>query len=151
MFDDSVYKTTYQHSVSFDNTFCRRLGEVWPVNDTGGRMTRFCIQCNRIIGEKCVQCGMEATANSNGHAVTGVDFDCSSCGHHFLQRDGGETGGMCEPCFDAELQEAHEEVAKNRVKVRGSGIGNREIVTLQATRPISVYGERSFKDGFVKS
>jgi hypothetical protein len=78
VFDDSVYKTTYQHSVSFDNTFCCRSDEVWPVNDTGGRMTRFCIQCNRIIGEKCVQCGMEATANSNGHAVTGVDFDCSS-------------------------------------------------------------------------
>jgi hypothetical protein len=73
------------------------------------------------------------------------------CGHHFLQGDGGETGGMCEPCFGAELQKAHEEVAKSRVKCAGSGIGNREIVTLQTTRPISVCDERSFKDGFVKS
>ena len=35
-------------------------------------MTRFCIQCNRIIGEKCVQCGTEVTASSNGDAVTGA-------------------------------------------------------------------------------
>jgi transposase-like protein len=76
-------------------------------------MTRFCIQCNQIIGEKCVRCGTEATANSNGHAVTGAEFDCPSCCHHFQQGDGGETGGMCEPCFDAELQSAHEQAARN--------------------------------------
>jgi hypothetical protein len=56
-------------------------------------MTRFCIRCNRIIGEKCVQCGTEATANSNGHVVSGAEFDCPSCGHRFPQGDGGETGG----------------------------------------------------------
>ena len=78
------------------------------------RMTRFCIRCNRIIGEKCVQCGTEATANSNGHAVTDAEFDCPSCGHHFTRGNGGATGGMCEPCFDGELQEVHEEVAKNQ-------------------------------------
>jgi hypothetical protein len=75
-------------------------------------MTRFCVQCNRIIGEKCVQCGTQVTASSNGHAVSSAEFDCPSCGHHFLQGDGGETGGMCEPCFDAELQKAHEQAAK---------------------------------------
>ena len=76
-------------------------------------MTRVCIRCNRIIGEKCARCGTQVTAVSNGHAVTGADFDCPSCGHHFQQGDGGETGGMCEPCFDAELQSAHEHAAKS--------------------------------------
>jgi hypothetical protein len=74
-------------------------------------MTRICTQCKRIIGEKCVRCGTEATplkTNSNGHAVTGTEFDCSACGHHFTQGDGGETGGMCEPCFEAALRKAHD-------------------------------------------
>jgi hypothetical protein len=65
---------------------------------------------------------MEATANSSGHAVTGAEFDCPSCGHHFLQGDGGETGGMCEPCFDAELQKAREQTAKTAVRHPGSGL-----------------------------
>lgn len=81
-------------------------------------MTRVCIRCNRIIGEKCARCGTQVTAVSNGHAATGADFDCPSCGHHFQQGDGGETGGMCEPCFDAELQSAHEQAAKNPAKTR---------------------------------
>ena len=85
-------------------------------NSPRRKMTRFCIRCNRIIGEKCVQCGTEATANSNVYRVTGTDFNCPSCGHHFPQGDGGETGGMCEPCFDAELRKAHEEAAKKRAK-----------------------------------
>jgi len=116
-------------------------------------MTRFCVRCSRIIGEKCIQCGTEATSSSNGLGVTGADFVCPSCGHHFLQGDGGETGGMCEPCFGAELRKAHEQAAKAEVKDAGLGIGgDREIVTLQRTRPFSVYGERSFiKDGFVKT
>ncbi len=79
-------------------------------------MTRFCIRCNQIIGEKCVQCGTEATANSNVYGVTGMDFNCPSCGHHFPKGDGGETGGMCESCFDSELRNAHEQVAKKRAK-----------------------------------
>ena len=79
-------------------------------------MTRFCIRCNRIIGEKCVQCGTEATANSNGYGVTDTDFNCPSCGYHFPRGDGGETGGMCEPCFDAQLRKAHEQAAKKRAK-----------------------------------
>ena len=79
-------------------------------------MKRFCVRCSRIIGEKCIQCGTEATASSNGLGVTGTDFVCPSCGHHFLQGDGGETGGMCEPCFGAELRKAHEQAAKTEVK-----------------------------------
>ncbi len=84
-------------------------------------MTRFCIRCNRIIGEKCVRCGREATANSNVHAVTAAEFDCPSCGNHFAQGDGGETGGMCEPCFDAELRKARECAGKTAVKEAGPG------------------------------
>lgn len=78
-------------------------------------MTRFCTLCKRIIGEKCVRCGTEATpvkANSNGRAVAGTEFDCPVCGHHFPQGDGGETGGMCEPCFDTELRKAHEQASR---------------------------------------
>jgi DNA-directed RNA polymerase subunit RPC12/RpoP len=82
-------------------------------------MTRFCIRCNRIIGEKCVRCGMEAIANSNGRALATADFDCPSCAHHFLQGDGGQTGGMCEPCFDVELQKARGLMAKTQVKHEG--------------------------------
>ena len=76
-------------------------------------MTRFCMRCDRIVGEKCVQCGTEATANSKGPVATGAEFDCPSCGHHFLQGDGGETGGLCTPCLEAELQKAYVEAAKS--------------------------------------
>jgi transposase-like protein len=69
------------------------------------------ILLNRIIGEKCVQCGTEATSGSNGRAVNSADFNCPSCGHHFLQGDGGKPGGMCEPWFHAKLQKAHEQAA----------------------------------------
>jgi DNA-directed RNA polymerase subunit RPC12/RpoP len=68
------------------------------------------------MGEKCARCGTEVTAVSNGYAATGADFDCASCGHNFPQGDGGETGGMCERCFDFELRNAHEEAAKKRAK-----------------------------------
>ena len=80
-------------------------------------MTRLCIRCNRIIGEKCAQCGMEATATSNGSGLTSTEFDCPTCGHHFSKGDGGETGGMCEPCFDAELQKAHKRAATSNTQV----------------------------------
>jgi hypothetical protein len=76
-------------------------------------MTRVYIRCNRIIGEKCDRCGTKATAASNVHGGTGAHFDFPSSGHHFQQGDGGETGGMCAPCFDSELRNAHEQAAKN--------------------------------------
>ena len=75
-------------------------------------MTRICTCCKQSIGEKCARCGADASplkTNSSGYAMTATEFDCSSCGHHFTQGDGGETGGMCEPCFDAALRRAHEQ------------------------------------------
>ena len=74
------------------------------------RTIRSCIQCERFVGE-CVRCGAEATppkVNSRGRAMSGTDFNCLACGHHFGQGEGGETGGMCEPCFDAESRRAGE-------------------------------------------
>ena len=99
-------------------------------------MTRTCILCNRIIGEKCAHCGAEATANSNGHALTNAEFDCPSCGHHFLQGDGGETGGLCTPCLEDQLQKAYVEAAKNQR--RGSELATGKS-SHKRLRPISVY------------
>jgi DNA-directed RNA polymerase subunit RPC12/RpoP len=82
-------------------------------------MTRFCIRCNRIIGEKCIRCGVEAISGANGHAVAGAGFECPSCGHHFLQGDGGTTGGMCEPCFDDALQKARKPAPKSELNPAG--------------------------------
>jgi DNA-directed RNA polymerase subunit RPC12/RpoP len=79
-------------------------------------MTRLCTLCKQVMGEKCARCGTEATplkTNSNGQAMIGTDFDCPSCGHRFAQGDGGETGGMCESCFDAALRKAHEQKTKS--------------------------------------
>jgi DNA-directed RNA polymerase subunit RPC12/RpoP len=70
-------------------------------------LTRICMYCDQIMGEKCSRCGAEAIplrTNSNEHAVIGTDFDCPHCGHHFPQGDGGEVGGVCEPGFDEELR-----------------------------------------------
>jgi hypothetical protein len=80
-------------------------------------MTRICILCERIIGEKCARCGREVAApktDSNGDAMTGTTFDCASCRHHFPQGDGGKTGGMCELCFDAALLRGHEQVTTSQ-------------------------------------
>src|SRR5579864_209190 len=97
------------------------------------RMTRVCIRCNRIIGEKCARCGTEVTAVSNGHTVTDAEFDCPSCSHHFPQGDGGETGGMCEPCFDSELRNAHEQAAKNPATTK-AGAGDSIVRVVNAQR-----------------
>ncbi len=80
-------------------------------------MTRFCVQCNQLLGEKCARCGTETTpldTISNGNAMTGAEFKCSTCGHRFIEGDGGETGGMCEPCLDAALRKAHEQAATSQ-------------------------------------
>jgi hypothetical protein len=37
----------------------------------------------------------------------GIEFRCPACDHRFKRGEGGETGGMCEPCFDAVLRKAH--------------------------------------------
>jgi hypothetical protein len=94
------------------------------------------MRCDRIIGEKCVHCGTEATANSNGHAVTDAKFDCPSCGHHFPQGDGGETGGLCIPCLEAELQKAYVEAAKSQRRSSELPTGKS---LRKRLRPISVY------------
>ena len=99
-------------------------------------MTRTCILCNRIIGEKCAHCGAEATANSNGHALTNAEFDCPSCGHHFLQGDGGETGGLCTPCLEDQLQKAYVEAAKSQKRRSELAVGK---LHAKRHRPISVY------------
>jgi DNA-directed RNA polymerase subunit RPC12/RpoP len=93
------------------------------------------MRCDQIVGEKCAQCGTEATANSNG-AVTNTEFDCPSCGHHFLQGDGGETGGLCIPCLEAELKKAYVDAAKSQR--RWSELTARK-PSRKRLRPISVY------------
>jgi DNA-directed RNA polymerase subunit RPC12/RpoP len=80
-------------------------------------VTRVCVRCEEVLGEKCVRCGTEAVplhSNGQGHATTRVEFRCPACGHRFTQGDGGETGGMCEPCFDEALRKAHERQKSGR-------------------------------------
>ena len=77
-------------------------------------MTRLCMRCEQIVGEKCARCGAQMTVNSNDHALTDAEFDCPSCGHHFMQGDGGETGGLCTPCLEDQLQKAYVEAAKTQ-------------------------------------
>jgi hypothetical protein len=80
-------------------------------------VTRVCVQCNKVFGEKCVRCGAEAVPlhpNGQGHPTAKVEFRCSACSHAFGQGDGGETGGMCEVCFDAALRKAHEQQKAGR-------------------------------------
>jgi DNA-directed RNA polymerase subunit RPC12/RpoP len=74
-------------------------------------VTRVCVQCDEALGEKCAKCGAEAVPLhpvAQGRPSTGIEFKCPECGHRFTQGEGGETGGMCEPCFDAALRKAHE-------------------------------------------
>ena len=80
-------------------------------------MTRVCVQCKDVLGEKCLQCGAEAVpvhADAQSNAPAGQDFECPSCDHRFTQGEGGETGGMCEACFDDTLQKAHEQQKAGR-------------------------------------
>jgi len=86
--------------------------------DTEPPMTRFCIHCNRNIGEKCAHCGSEATplkTSSSCGAMHGTEFDCPACGHRFSQGEGGEFGGICGSCFISELRSVHEQVAMTYV------------------------------------
>lgn len=74
-------------------------------------MTRVCAYCKEVLGEKCVTCGAEAVpvhADPGSSAPAAQDFECPACRHRFCRGEGGETGGMCEACFDEELRKAHE-------------------------------------------
>jgi hypothetical protein len=74
-------------------------------------VTRVCVQCQQVFGEKCGRCGTEAApvhADAQSKANASQDFECLGCRHRFPKGEGGETGGMCEPCFDAVLRKAHE-------------------------------------------
>ena len=78
---------------------------------SGALVTRVCVQCKELLGEKCVRCGSEAVPLypiAQGHPLTRIEFRCPSCGHRFTQGEGGVTGGMCEPCFDEALRAAQE-------------------------------------------
>ena len=80
------------------------------LHGSGVRMTRICVQCQRTIGEKCGRCGTEAAPlHAKGQPPTEVEFRCPFCTHQFSQGEGGETGGMCEPCLDAALRNAREQ------------------------------------------
>lgn len=74
-------------------------------------MTRVCVRCKEVLGEKCVRCGAEAVpfhVTPQSNAPAGQDFDCPACGHQFTRGEGGETGGMCEACVNAALRKADE-------------------------------------------
>lgn len=76
-----------------------------------------CVQCKEMLGEKCPQCGAEAApvdSNAQSQPATGIEFRCPACAHRFTKGKGGETGGMCEPCFDAVLRKAHEQQKADR-------------------------------------
>jgi DNA-directed RNA polymerase subunit RPC12/RpoP len=80
-------------------------------------VTRVCVQCKELLGEKCKQCGAEAAPvdpNAHGHPPTGTEFRCPACSHCFSRGEGGETGGMCEACFDETLRKAHEQQQAGR-------------------------------------
>lgn len=83
---------------------------------SGVLVTRVCVQCKDVLGEKCVQCGAKAAPDSNaqGHPSTENEFRCLACSHGFSGGEGGETGGMCEACFDETLRKAHEQQKAGR-------------------------------------
>ena len=80
-------------------------------------MTRVCVQCKDVLGEKCVQCGAKAAlvdSNAQGHPPAGIEFRCPACSHRFSRGEGGETGGMCEQCLNETLRKAHEHQESGR-------------------------------------
>jgi hypothetical protein len=88
----------------------RKSHPVFP-RHSGAVVTRVCVQCKELLGEKCVQCGAEAApvdSNTQGHPPTRIEFRCPACRRRFSRGEGGETGGMCKPCLDEALRKAHE-------------------------------------------
>jgi hypothetical protein len=58
-------------------------------------MTRICMQCSAVMGEKCPQCGAESTAD----CIEGWHW----CPEHgpFETGAGGLSHGVCEKCVAA--------------------------------------------------
>lgn len=69
-------------------------------------MTRVCMDCKTVLGEKCPSCGgSNLTLQRAFFARTYVctDPDCSYLKKHarareFVKGEGGETHGLCEDC-----------------------------------------------------
>lgn len=59
-------------------------------------MTRICIDCKKIYGEKCAVCGSIDLAFFRGGAIC----RCNACENLFRPGGGGTTGGYCPPCLD---------------------------------------------------
>jgi hypothetical protein len=79
------------------------------------QVTRYCMTCQNVIGEKCPQCGDETKAfvsqnfaiNGNGRAIAGpadLGVDIFLCLNprcyveNFLRGAGGRTDGLCGEC-----------------------------------------------------
>jgi hypothetical protein len=56
-------------------------------------MTRRCAWCEKILGEKCPFCGLEAKAGD----VEGLHFSCF-CAAVFEKGQGGTTHTICDDC-----------------------------------------------------
>jgi hypothetical protein len=60
-------------------------------------MTRFCMDCKKLLGEKCPHCGSLDIASDNPEQTC---FHCRHCGQSFTEGQGGSTDGCCSTCID---------------------------------------------------
>jgi hypothetical protein len=66
-------------------------------------MTRVCCVCEKVLGEKCPECGGDAITVRSPHTPRNV-YHCpaESCPVlAFIEGQGGITSGYCAECFDA--------------------------------------------------
>jgi rubredoxin len=59
------------------------------VTKEGDAMTIICMDCKRVIGEKCPKCGSHRKINEGGF------FLCSYCELWFREGEGGISHGLC--------------------------------------------------------
>lgn len=59
-------------------------------------MRRVCCQCQKVYGEKCPECGKEATV-LNEHSAY-----CPPCALKFVVGTGPNTHGYCDECLEKE-------------------------------------------------
>jgi transposase-like protein len=62
-------------------------------------MTRFCMDCKKLLGEKCARCGSTNLSERN-YTDSTTGFHCHGCGHNFRQGEGGNTDGCCAECVE---------------------------------------------------